>query len=310
MRFWKLAGGTLALALALGGAILWLAPGAQQAHGTAGQRPFLAPLSPPNAKDGTGALESPPQRPRFTYVKTTEYSCGGESHAIKEFRHDLTGLEFALVPAGSLRKPGGPQDQEGQPVVEAAVASFLMAKTEVPQRVWVAVMGANPSRSKGADHPVDSVSWVQARSFCAKTGLALPTELEWEYACRAGTESAFFWGDKLDTEYGWLEDNAAERTRPVGTRRPNAFGLHDMIGNVYEWCDTWFHREGMSYEPAKDALRKGERPLRVLRGGSAASPTCCAFSGSRSGNWAGKATPYDGFRPIARLAAAELTGGE
>ena len=285
----KLAGGILSLGL--GGALIWWAA---WTGGAAGPQRLL---------DGEDSCS---RKPCFHYVRTATYSCAGQSHTVKEYRHDSTGLQFVLLPGGSLQKPAG----DNQPITSVTVEPFLVAKTEVQQRVWTSVMGGNPARHKGESLPVDSVSWVQAQAFCRKTKLSLPTELEWEYACRGGTTGLYFWGERMDPEYCWLEVNADELTRPVATRRPNAFGLHDMIGNVYEWCDSWFHSEGMSYTHEGDRPRSGEKPLRVLRGGCAASPGCCAFSSSRSGNWPAKTTPYDGFRPIARLAAAQLIGEE
>ena len=262
---------------------------------------------------GAGSLEASPDGgipAEFRYLKATAHACGGQKRQIKEFLHEPTRLTFVLVPAGKLKKPA----REGEPEATVTVPAFLMCKTEVTQAVWLAVMGKNPSDNKGPtdkrgkDLPVDSVTWVQAKAFCKKTSLALPTELEWEYACRAGTRSRYYWGEKPDMQYCWLEDNAVGRTRAVATRQPNAFGLYDMSGNVYEWCESWYHKKGMSYDPANDRLEKGERALRVLRGGSAASSTCCALSSMRSGNWPAKTTPYDGFRPVARLAVKPSPG--
>lgn len=240
-----------------------------------------------------------PTKPRFIYIGTKSYSCAGLTNQIKEYTHEQTGLEFALIPTGVFPKPA---KEEGKPV---DISSFLMCKTEVTQNVWTKVMGDNPSVNKrNGNLPAESVTWLKAKEFCKKTGLTLPTELEWEYACRGGTRSAFFWGDKPNTKYCWLEDNAVERTRQVATRPPNAFGLYDMIGNVYEWCESWYHKSGMSYNHKGD--RRGDAKSRVLRGGSAASASCCALSSARSGNWPDKATPYDGFRPVAYLETVEL----
>ena len=240
---------------------------------------------------------------RFSFLASQRYSCGGHTWEVKEFLHEQTGLRFVLIPGGVFQSPGLDADDQK---AATYVSAFLMCKTEVTQQAWGAVMGVNISKNKGENLPVDSVSWVQAKDFCARTGLALPSELEWEYACRAGSQTRYHWGDEIDPEFCWLEDNAVERTRPVATKLPNAFGLHDMTGNVYEWCESWYHEEGMSLSPEGDALQEGEKALRVLRGGSAASSTCCATSSSRSGNWPQKATPYDGFRPVAYLDSIKL----
>jgi formylglycine-generating enzyme required for sulfatase activity len=128
----------------------------------------------------------------------------------------------------------------------------------VMQAQWLAVMGSNPSYFKGTDRPVDSVSWENCVVFCERLGqrFRLPTEAEWEYACRAGTSTAYYTGDGLDAlkRAGWCSYDgtlgSGMETRPVGQFEPNAWGLYDMTGNVWEWCLD----------------KRGD--YRVLRGGS------------------------------------------
>jgi formylglycine-generating enzyme required for sulfatase activity len=135
-------------------------------------------------------------------------------------------------------------------------------------------MGTNPSKFKGATNPVEMVSWNEATEFCKKlsekTGnsVRLPTEAEWEYACRAGTKTAFSFGDSpaaLD-DYAWHPRNSDAMSHPVGKKKPNAWGLYDMHGNVFEWCADWYgvYPEGPATDPSGPAT--GEK--RVLRGGS------------------------------------------
>jgi len=123
-----------------------------------------------------------------------------------------------------------------------------MGVTEVTQRQYEAVMGKNPSHNKGEDHPVEFVNWFDARKFCAKlserTGktLRLPTEAEWEYACRAGTETPWFFG-KGSRElgyYAWFKGNASGKSHPVARKAPNQWGLYDMAGNVWEWVEDGY----------------------------------------------------------------------
>jgi formylglycine-generating enzyme required for sulfatase activity len=127
-----------------------------------------------------------------------------------------------------------------------------MAKTEVTQVQWQAVMGENPSEFKGANRPVENVSWHDAQEFLTKVNaivgnsdggkMALPTEGQWEYAARAG-ETGPYSGGTLD-EVAWYQDNSKAQTHPVGEKKPNAWGLHDMHGNVCEWCSDWVIRGG------------------------------------------------------------------
>jgi formylglycine-generating enzyme required for sulfatase activity len=159
------------------------------------------------------------------------------------FEHAETGLEFVLVPVATFTM-GSPEDERGrkddEPLRNVELrAPFLAARTEVTQRAWVAAMGGNPSRYKGKDRPVESVSWEDAAAFCEKTGLALPTEAQWEYMCRAGSYQRYsgFEREKELDLYAWTKDNAGRKgTSPVGAKRPNGFGLLDVHGNVWEWC--------------------------------------------------------------------------
>ena len=173
----------------------------------------------------------------FTYLRETTYSCGGQTHIVKEYRHDRTGIEFVLIPGGSFnmgREDGWKQER---PVRRVKVESFLMAKYEVSQDVWYKNTNTKPwsGQSYGKEDPqlaVTHVSWKDVSDFCYQNKLRLPTEAEWEYACRGGTTTVYYWGDKKDEKYAWFEDQA----KRIGQKLPNAFGLYDMSGNVAEWC--------------------------------------------------------------------------
>ena len=148
-----------------------------------------------------------------------------------------------------------------------------MAKTEVTQAQWNAVMGNNPSNFKGDNLPVEQVSWNEAQDFLeklnAKIGntdrgkMMLPTEAQWEYACRAG-ELGPFSGGTID-EVAWYNDNSKGKTHPVGMKKSNAWGLYDMHGNVWEWCADWYDAE---LEGGVDRSGPASGSDRVYRGGS------------------------------------------
>ncbi|NIY14966.1 MAG: SUMF1/EgtB/PvdO family nonheme iron enzyme [Nitrospinaceae bacterium] len=136
---------------------------------------------------------------------------------------------MAAVPEGSVVRASS---KDAVPV-----DAFHMDKTEVTQEQYLKVMGENPSYFKGKNLPVEKVNWHEADAYCRKLGKRLPTEWEWELAARAGSDTTFYWGDSLQEAdaHGWHKKNASKKTHPVGEKQPNAFGLHDMAGNVWEW---------------------------------------------------------------------------
>jgi hypothetical protein len=153
------------------------------------------------------------------------------------------------------------------PVHTVTLSEFYIGATEVTQAQYQAVMGANPSYNLGAGHencPVENVGWYNARQFCANlsamTGrtFTLPSEAQWEYACRAGSTTLYSYGDSdaLLGDYAWYSSNSGGTTHPVGTKLPNSWGLYDMHGNVWEWCLDSLHvgytgapTDGSAWEP-------------------------------------------------------------
>jgi len=155
---------------------------------------------------------------------------------------------------------------------------FYMGAYEVTQAQWQEVMATNPSHYKGVDLPVDTVSWEDATEFCRKLSqkegktYRLPTDAEWEYACRAGTTTDYYFGDGYSqvSHYAWYGGNSGHKSHPVGKKKPNGFGLYDMTGNVWEWCSDWYDEGYYSQSPVDDP--KGPSTgssgqYRVLRGG-------------------------------------------
>jgi formylglycine-generating enzyme required for sulfatase activity len=202
-------------------------------------------------------------------------------------------VELVRIPPGSFLMGSRNQLFSETPAHEVYfAASYLMGRLPVTRAQWLAVMGDDPSSAGDTpDCPVDGVSWDMAQEFCCRLGersrrrVRLPSEAEWEYACRASTTGEYFcgpWGPHLDDsevpwatrealcEYAWYDLNSGGGTRPVGGLRPNPWGLHDVLGNVWEWCaDTWHDdyigapANGTAWEVGAD-----QEPRRCLRGGA------------------------------------------
>ncbi|MCG3174264.1 MAG: Serine/threonine-protein kinase pkn1 [Myxococcota bacterium] len=170
---------------------------------------------------------------------------------------------------GSPSTEEGREDDETQHLV-TLTKGFWLGKHQVTQAQWRAVMGGDPSHFLGDTVPVESVSWDDCQRFVARMnqiipggGFRLPTEAEWEYACRAGTAGAYAGAGDLD-EMGWYGDNSGRETHPVGQKQPNAWGLYDMHGNVWEWCEDSYSKYPSG--PVIDPLNKSGSN-RLGRGG-------------------------------------------
>jgi len=243
-----------------------------------------------------------------------------------QYTHDQTGIVFVLLPGGTFDM-GSPDTEPNHifdegPVHAVTLDPFLIAKTEVTQAQYEAVTGQIPSNFPGdGQRPVERVSWfdlTEAGGFLQKTGLQLPTEAQWEYAARGGTSTAYSFGGDCNApncdacatadDFMWWCGNAASTTHPVGDKDPNPFGLHDMHGNVWEWCedvyDAGFYEkpEAAGPNPVSDA----GSTKRVFRGGSwhdIHNAARCR-SANRSGPLEGGLPPTTrgsdvGFRPVA-----------
>ena len=203
------------------------------------------------------------------------------------------GMEFVLIPAGRFTM-GSPSSEKGRDRDErrhwvALTRGFYMQTTEVTQGQWRAVMGNNPSgfKSCGDDCPVEHVSWTDVQEFISELNrregsgkYRLPTEAEWEYAARAGSGRAYSYGGDKErlAKYAWFIDNSKGRPHPVGRKKANAWGLYDMHGNVWEWCQDWYGRypSGSVTNPRGPKSGSGQ----VNRGGSWSS----SANGCRSAN--------------------------
>jgi formylglycine-generating enzyme required for sulfatase activity len=186
-------------------------------------------------------------------------------------------MEFVLIPAGEFLMGSHDGDQDEKPPHRVRIRQpFYLSKYEVTQGQWHAVMGNNPSYFKGdLRRPVESVSWEAVQEFIRRlqaqergTRYRLPTEAEWEYAVRAGTTMAYSFGNEADLlkDYAWYKQNAKGTTHPVGQKRPNAWGLYDMAGNVFEWVQDWYGDYPAAAMTDPQGPSSGSH--RVIRGGS------------------------------------------
>ena len=188
------------------------------------------------------------------------------------------------------------------PVINAQYARFLQAASDSAAKpgYW------DNRRFNQPDQPVVGVSWDEAQAFCQWAGGRLPTEAEWEYACRAGTTTEYCFGndEKALGDYGWFEGNSGGQTQPVGAKQPNRWGLHDMHGNVWEWCQDWFAEDYYQASDGKDPRGPKSGTSRVLRGGSWYNPAVGARSAYRGGDRPGWRDRGVGFR-LARTVSLE-----
>jgi uncharacterized protein (TIGR02996 family) len=228
------------------------------------------------------------------------------------------GMRLAAIPPGIFRmgsadKERGHDWDETQHTVTLTYPFFL-GVFPVTQREWQAVMGSNPASFPGDDRPVERVSWHDCADFCTKLSrqegrvYRLPTEAEWEYACRAGTTSPYFTGADLKAlrKVGWCSFDkhagSGRETHPVGSLLPNAFGLYDMHGNVWEWCADWY--AAFTEGPLEDPVGPDIGTYRALRGGAWYSiPNGCRAA-YRNRQTADSRQAYMGFRVCLEVSAA------
>lgn len=217
------------------------------------------------------------------------------------------GMKFRLIQPGSFMMGSDKGPSEERPVHKVTLTKgFYMGAYEVAQEEWEKVMGSNPSSFKGPRNPVENVSWEDAQEFARRLSrkenvtYRLPTEAEWEYACRAGKTTEFYWGDDPEYrgigDYEWYWDNSKGTTHPVGQKKANAWGLYDMSGNVGEWCEDRYG--SYSLESQTDPTGAAAGSARVVRGGcySCFAHGCC--SACRQGALPSDRSADLGFRLI------------
>lgn len=188
------------------------------------------------------------------------------------------GMKLVLIKAGTfmMGSPSNEKDRNNDELQHRATLTkdFYLQTTEVTQAQYEEIMGGNPSKFKGRNLPVEEVPWYEAVKFCKRLSekegkeYRLPTEAEWEYACRAGSQTRYAYGNDAGMleEYAWYHENSDGKTHPVGSKRPNTWGLYDMPGNVWEWCSDKY-TEYRNTE-VTDPTGPENGGIEVLRGGS------------------------------------------
>jgi formylglycine-generating enzyme required for sulfatase activity len=240
-------------------------------------------LNPPN----TAAQQDLATATALAAAKKTADTSAG----MAPYRETLVWIKGGTFVMGS-RSTEGEADESPPHTVQ--VHGFYMDKYEVTRDEYEHVMGTNPSTAKGCGEcPVDNVSWNDAQEFCTKVGKRLPTEAEWEYACKAGTATQFFFGNTLSSDqanfngkfpYGGAPTGAfRERAVPVGSYKPNVYNLYDMHGNVAEWCLDWYDPAYYGNSDKSDPLGPKEGKLKVVRGGSWNQKAASLRSARRAG---------------------------
>ncbi|MBP7051789.1 MAG: formylglycine-generating enzyme family protein [Phycisphaerae bacterium] len=198
--------------------------------------------------------------------------------------------ELVEIPSGRFTM--GDKDEPDAMPHEVVVSPFYMDKHLVTQELYQKVMGDNPSRWKQPKNPVESVRWSDAVKFCNArskleglepcynletwecnfdaSGYRLPTEAEWECACRAGAKTAFFFGDSAAqlADYAWFDKNSGGHPQPVGQKKANAWGLYDICGNLWQWCNDFYGVDYYGQSPQQDPRGPTEGDTRVVRGGA------------------------------------------
>jgi len=218
----------------------------------------------------------------------------------------VAGMEFVPVPGSCFQM--GDNFGDGLPIEKPPHAvcldDFTMGKFEVTQAEWETVMGTNPSHVKGGQNPVENVSWDDTQGFIAKlnqrTGLKyrLPTEAEWEYACRSGgKQEKYCGGNDLDS-LAWDKTNSKKKTHPVGQKKANGLGLYDMSGNVWEWCEDRHQENYYATSPRLNPVGPAVGTSRVFRGGAWDAGPWVARSSSRNGNAPDVRAANLGFRLV------------
>ena len=173
---------------------------------------------------------------------------------------------------------------------------YFIDKYEVTQGDYFQVMGKNSSFTRGDSLPVESVTWYEAKEYCQKIGKRLPTEMEWDKATRGGSTSRYYWGNEIDNAYVIYADNSDRHTHPVGSKKPNAYGLYDSLGNVFEWVEDWYGENYYMKRSSPNPKGPSGGKEKVLRGGSWGNGEYSVGVNNRSWETPETQSKYYGFR--------------
>ena len=207
-------------------------------------------------------------------LEKVAFDGNNKTFTVKGVTFTMVAVEGGTFMMGATSEQGSDAMSDEKPVHQVILSSYYIGQTEVTQALWEAVMGKNPSESKGDNKPVEQVSWDDCQDFVRilsnLTGkqFRLPTEAEWEYACRGGKKSRGYKysGSNTIEDVAWCYDNRPGGTRPVGTKSPNELGIYDMSGNVWEWCQDWYGSYSSAAQTNPTGASTGS--YRLYRGGS------------------------------------------
>ena len=287
-----------------------------------GARPSPAPTPAPAPQPTPAVRPTPAPTPQPTPAPQpapTPTVRPTPAPAPQPVSNNMVRIQGGTFMMGSPANESGRRNDEG-PQRQVTVSSFYMGKYEVTQKEYQEIMGTNPSKFKGDNLPVETVSWYDVIGYCNRrsqregltpaytvngtnvtwnrnaNGYRMPTEAEWEYACRAGTVSAYNTGANISDNTGWYTANSGETTHPVGQKPANAWGLYDMHGNISEWC--WDIYANYPSGVQTDPIGASSGANRIYRGGSYASPALINRSTSRGATGPSGRAPSSGFRVV------------
>ena len=211
-------------------------------------------------------------------ASSSRQSISSQTFTVNGVSFDMMYVKGGTFIMGATSEQGSDAYGNEKPTHRVTLSSFYIGKYEVTQALWKAVMGNNPSKMKGDNLPVETVSWNDCQDFIRKmnalTGknFRLPTEAEWEFAARGGNNSRGYKyaGSNNIGDVAWYDNNSGSKTHVVGTKSPNELGIYDMSGNVWEWCQDWFGSYSSASQTNPTGASSGSN--RVLRGG------CCGRS--------------------------------
>ncbi len=240
------------------GLLVFLSWGCAQEETPVGETPGKE--TPPAPEEAAGESED---RGPLHAVKPVELSPEDQ----KKAQRAPQGMVF--VKGGCFFMGNDYAQEDERPEHEVCLDDFFMDRYEVTQARWTQVMGFNPSKFIGKDRPVEQVNYYDVQEFIEKSDrpCRLPTEAEWEYAARGGVNTRYYWGNLMDDAYAWYEDNSDGKTHPVGKKKPNQYGLHDILGNVWEWTHDWYENFYQVRSP-RNPQGPATGEYKVIRGGA------------------------------------------